>query len=192
MSALVKLTHVKNISLIIFINFKNYYKSNMLGNQLFVKVLHRSWMVQYRIIWKELEMVRHGEDTSGFRWEFQNISHWNKKTDPCTTTKTTTSLPRERGISRRARASLGEGCLSYRVKGGLAVARSRSRVWVVGSPQPSRKGAASSVKLQKQQQCTNIPLSASASTRVTGSSWPPPPFMKITFCWRQPGGKKKN
>ncbi len=41
----------------------------------------------------------------------------------------------------------------------------------------------------KQQQCINIPLRASASTDVTVSSWPPPPFMKITWCWRQSGGK---
>lgn len=55
--------------------------------------------------------------------------------------------------------------------------------------QPKRNVSLWTKLTTKQQQCINIPLCASASTDVSESSWPPPPFMKITLCWRQSGGK---
>lgn len=100
-----------------------------------------------------------------FREEFQNISQKSSHTVPC-----------ERGSCVWGAQNVWDVSWNQQVEPCLASCnRSEMFHWT---------------KLTtKQQQCINIPLRASASAGVTGSSWPPPPFMKITWCWRQSGGK---
>lgn len=103
--------------------------------------------------------------------------HLPKKKNQNNKNKTTTSPWRTRGSAGRNVKNAAERLSGS--GGGASLTRSERRVLPAEYP--------CTELTPKQQQCTNIPRSASASAHVTDSSWPPPPFMKITLCWRQYG-----